>query len=379
MQKKRNILIAIICLFTVAIAIAAYAATQDAEDASGTETSGISSENIENGELTRVWVVGDVEDALANFLYRFMLEAVRQPMIDGGELPEDTPRITIEQATEIVTDPTLEQEIVKADFQSLPLEIQEELERDFDAIAGAPDYRAFPAAGGQHNVYGLNDKCTEFISLHVDSGSAYYYKLGVNDRGEAGVAESYYLSELWTDHQKEVSEMVKQQLAQQNAAEKPSILNGYYTKLEGSAIQTLDAYSKRSQLEDTPNGYYMKEILQEAGEISDYAPMLTLERVKDICADTELIELRAEGYGDYEDKQVDFHNALLSELNAIAGAPDVISEYLADGRCVYFLNDAETEYILVLSLEVYHVSYNADGSRRADEALFPLPYSESTE
>lgn len=376
MQKKRNILIAIICLFTVAIAIAAYAATQDAEDASGTETSGMSSENG-NNELLEVLAEGDIEDALAEFARIWFHEEVRQPMIDGGELPADTPRITIEQATEIVTDPTLEQEVIEGLFVWLPLEVQEELEAEFNAIAGAPDYQWFPTSGGQHNFYGLNDSCTEFIWLKVHTGSAHYYRLGTNDRGEAGVAERYNLSPLWEAHYEEQRESMNQ--AQQNAAEKPSILNGYYTKLEGSAIQTLDAYSKRSQLEDTPNGYYMKEILQEAGEISDYAPMLTLEQVKDICADTELIELRAEGYGDYEDKQVDFHNALLSELNAIAGAPDVISEYLADGRCVYFLNDAETEYILVLSLEVYHVSYNADGSRRADEALFPLPYSESTE
>ena len=97
--------------------------------------------------------------------YTYVLpdEFTKQILIIMGELPEDTPHLTYEQAIEIVNKYKLEDDTY-LDLRTM------QIMNDFNEIAGAPDVEY--GSGISHIIYFLDDEYSSWIDISM--GFVYY-------------------------------------------------------------------------------------------------------------------------------------------------------------------------------------------------------------
>ena len=293
-----------------------------------------------------------------------MGEWKRDVLIILGDLPEDTPRLTLQDAANLYS---------SVEYYNI--------ENEFNKIAGAPDY-----VSKYLSVYFLNDERTEAIVLELydvhhivfnEDGTGTRLPVGTQSFSElhptVSVAPNIDYTVGWPETcptPEPCPRVVPCPTAVPNIDNAVEILNPTETQVEEYYRSFYELSWDRATNEQREQlqaifadpgiglvGEWVRPVLIVLGDLPADTPRLTVQDAANL-------------YG-----KVDFAD-LEKEFNKIAGAPDWIG---GSGiyRSIYYLNDERTEAMYLMLGDVLYVIFNKDGTQKilpiGDQKL-PEPY-----
>lgn len=358
MRAKKIFTIVLMSIFITVAAVLAYAMPDSfslQENSIGEKNQEIATESKTELDISDLSSQDLGEDQYVYdecFAYRG--KYTRLIKIRDGELNSNSPRITLEQAQNIY-----EVQEIKEYYDINGTFPTDKILESFNEIAGAPDFEGginMPAY-----FYALNDEHTEYIEISHSSGYAAYVS-----KGSDGETEKFE----WIAGGTAEETLPNDDTVSLN--DNKNLFEKHYDTATSAQRQKLEEVKDPVGTADTFGGYNTKKILEIVNEIPANMPMLTLEQVETICEDKELLALRGIGY-ENPFRQNEFQEAFINRLDEIAGAPDWSQGESYSSMRIYFLNEQQTEYIIIVPLEVYYASYDANGNRNPDAPLFE-PY-----
>lgn len=252
--------------------------------------------------------------------YKDFYNRERQIRVIMGELSENAPRLTLEQAEEVL------KKIDATDYESAE-EYIAEVVRQFNTIHGYPD--VVRRGDGYVLEYFFEGHCelaSNMLYVVFDRGIVKYAKTG------GGVVTKYiavYTEQITANTPPEGEDFLDQVWYESN-------WDMFYEMATAEQKEKLDALKA-----EEPEMYkkYAKRIFIIMGILPENTPHATLELVK-----TVLEEMKKNKYRSWDERYLDFQR----RMNVVCGYADdcdTLSDDLVTHGAVYYLNDEGTEWV----------------------------------
>ena len=235
-----------------------------------------------------------------------------------GEIPEDAPRLTIEDAMRICN----EYPVAIKDGGSNGL--MGILPEKFNEIAGAPDEDA--GSGIRHIFYSLDDEETEVI--YVSYLDVIYH----NYKNNTGMV-------IYDPYGGRPAGTIIEYPEPQTIPETEPAEDVYFAECLETATDDQKAKLLEISEDEYSRGFHVREIKTIMGELDENTPRLTKDKALEICNGLEVKHLVWGG---------DAEEIILEALNKYAGAPDIEGEIEIPIHIYYFDDTDHTKYITVM-------------------------------